>query len=121
MKNKLITKKDLLFLAALLFAALLGFIIFSGLREKGNLLIVTLDGKEILREYLTEEKEIRVETGDGGYNVIKVIENEDGTFGIRCEESNCPEKICIGKGLVTLTDDPIVCLPHRMTAKLTKK
>lgn len=121
MENRLISKKDLLFLAALLFAALLAFTAFSNLREKGSILIVTLDGKEILREHLTEEKEIKIETGDGGYNILRVIETGDGSFGIKCGESNCPEKTCVEKGLVTLTDDPIVCLPHRMTAKLIKK
>lgn len=121
MKNKLITKKDIILLTALLLAALLVFFVSGIKKPKGNLLVITQDGSEIIRERLTKEEEIRVETADGGYNIISIVKTEDGSFAIKCSESNCPEKICIDKGLVILADDPIVCLPHRMTAKIIKE
>ncbi|MCQ2400663.1 MAG: NusG domain II-containing protein [Lachnospiraceae bacterium] len=121
MNNKLISKKDLILLAALLFAALLVFSAFGKIRSKGNYLIVTRDGEVVVRELLTEEKEIRIESEDGGYNIIRIIRTDEGNFAVMCSESNCPEKICVNKGQVVLTDDPIVCLPHKMTAKLVKK
>lgn len=121
MKNRLISKKDLILLTALLFAALLVFFVFGRKKSEGNILIITQDGEEVVREFLTEEKEIRIESEDGGYNIIRIIRTGEGGFAVMCSESNCPEKICVNKGTVVLTDDPIVCLPHKMTAKLVSE
>lgn len=118
MDKKLLSIKDIFLLAALLAAALLAFFVSGRNRSTGKVLVVTVEGKEILREELTSEKKIRFETADGGYNILSIEQYGDGEYSVRCSESNCPEKVCMEKGAVVLTDDPIVCLPHRLTAKL---
>lgn len=44
----------------------------------------------------------------------------DQAVGLSCVYSNCPEQICVNTGTVTLADTPIVCLPHKVVARLTE-
>lgn len=120
-KFNLISKKDLILLTALITAALLVFAFFGRSRAGGSILVITQDGKEVLREKLSEGKIFKVETEDGGYNMIETVRTDSGELGIVCTESSCPEQICVEKGIVVFTDDPIVCLPHRMTAKMIRE
>lgn len=101
--------------ALLLLSAVLLFL--SVRRSPGTILVITKDGKEIVREELKEGLTFRVET-DAGYNLFEVKRGERGELGICCREADCPEQICVEKGTVILADDPIVCLPHRVTARL---
>lgn len=56
-----------------------------------------------------EPYEFTVTFGDGGYNVIRV---EDGKIGVT--DADCPDKICMRRGLVGSGAVPIVCLPHKL-------
>lgn len=100
--------------ALLLLAAVLLFVVR---KKPGKTLVITKDGKEIFREEMREGISFRVETEDG-YNLLEVKSDEKGELYVICAEADCPEQICVNKGPVKLTDDPIVCLPHRVTARL---
>ena len=114
-------KNDLLLtgLFVLSAAVFIGIASFCG--KGGQILLITLDGEEVVREPLETGKTYRITAGDGEYNLISVETDAEGRPGIRCSESSCPEQICVEKGLVTLSEDPIVCLPHRMTARIVSR
>lgn len=117
-------KNDLVLIAALLFAALLIFVMAKKPFPSGNgteqTIVITVDGEEVIREPASE-KEYRIEVPEGGYNVIRVTLEETGEYGIVCTDADCPEHLCMEQGIITLPDEPIVCLPHRMTAKMISK
>ncbi len=115
------SKTEMILTAALLLAALCVFLFWKmrGAGEDSFLLVIQSDGKEVLREELRGPGEYRIESPDGGYNIISVEECPDGGgYGIRCREADCPEHTCMEQGFITVPDEPIVCLPHRMTAVL---
>lgn len=67
------------------------------------------NGKLLFTIASKEEKSYRVETENGGYNVI-----ESGEDGIRVTESSCPDHLCeqlVWKGSGSR---PIVCLPNQL-------
>ena len=116
-------KNDVLLITVLIISAL--FILFFSrfFRKEGSALeiVVTQNGEEILREDICREKEILIENPQGGMNRICIRKDENGTFAIVCAEADCPEQLCVRKGVVTLPDDPIVCLPHRLTVRIVQK
>ena len=71
---------------------------------------VKIDG-EIYGTYaLDEDIRERIESADGGYNILVI---SDGKASI--EEANCPDKICVNHRAVHYSGDSVVCLPHKLT------
>lgn len=130
----------LLLIGALVFCALLFLVQRSLLRGDGDdrQVIVTLDGEtalrcpvSILRDARDEEElkaasevydedilsfseegvEVRTSLG---YNIISYA--EEG--GLVCTASDCPDKVCMDTGVVRTATEAIVCLPHRLTARV---
>ncbi len=55
-------------------------------------------------------QDIRVETEDGGYNIVHV---ENG--GVSVIDADCSGHDCMRQGTVCRTGESIICLPHRLT------
>ncbi len=53
-----------------------------------------------------------------GYNVIKYREDAEGIAGVVCSEADCSDKVCVDTGYISLDTEAIVCLPHRLIARL---
>ncbi len=63
----------------------------------------------------TKDREIRIPSADGGYNLI-VIENGE----ICISEADCPDQTCVRMGKLKSDYLPIVCLPHRLTVRFAE-
>ena len=74
--------------------------------------IVEQDSKELMRLPLSEPGEYRISDGDS-YNVIEIAEG-----GVRMKEADCPDQICVSRGLIQKSGQSIVCLPHRLVIRL---
>ena len=74
--------------------------------------IVEQDSKELMRLPLSEPGEYRISDGDS-YNVIEITEG-----GVRMKEADCPDQICVSRGLIQKSGQSIVCLPHRLVIRL---
>ena len=71
---------------------------------------VKIDG-EIYGTYpLDEDIRERIESADGGYNILVI---SDGKASI--EKANCPDKICVNHRAIHYSGDSVVCLPHKLT------
>ena len=57
---------------------------------------------------LSVNREITVDTGDGGRNIVTV---RDGKIAVT--EANCPDHYCMDRGFCS-SGSPIVCLPNRL-------
>ncbi len=57
--------------------------------------------------------QVRVEDGQGGYNIIAV---ERGR--VRVIEANCPEQVDVLQGWISEPHQSLVCLPHRLVVKI---
>ncbi|WP_152394989.1 NusG domain II-containing protein [Paenibacillus guangzhouensis] len=75
---------------------------------------ITVDGKIFRTVELTAEpQEIKVETEDGHYNLLKVHDH-----GIEMIDADCPDKVCLTFGFITNPSQTIVCLPHRVLVEI---
>lgn len=45
-----------------------------------------------------------------------MIEIAEG--GVRMKEADCPDQICVSRGLIQKSGQSIVCLPHRLVIRL---
>ncbi|BCG57009.1 NusG domain II-containing protein [Paenibacillus sp. URB8-2] len=109
-------RADMLLVAVVLIAAL-AFLVprYFGTDAKGKELIanVTVDGKHYRTVKLTkEEQTIDIRT-ERGYNILKVHD-----YGIEMYDADCPDKVCLGFGFISLPKQTIVCLPHRVLVEI---
>lgn len=58
-------------------------------------------------------KEVRVDAGEGRYNIVKITST--GTY---IEEANCRDQICVKWGKVSNPGQAIVCLPHKVVVSI---
>ena len=102
-------KMDLILIAAILAAAGLFYIFFSGQKSGGgSTVIARSDGKEIGRWSLSEEIEADLDTVYG-HNRIQISGGE-----VRMTEADCPDGYCMQQSAVTASGGSIICLPHRL-------
>ena len=87
-------KKDIIIIAAALVLAL-GLYLLSQIAggETATTVVVTVDGKEVLRRPLAVENTYEIKQEDGSVNVIAV---EGGA--VYMKEANCRDGLCIAQG-----------------------
>ena len=103
-------KNDIFVILILLIVALgfgLGYSIYQNKTTINPEAIITVDGKEYGRFPLDESRTLRIETENGGYNVIVIA---DGAVDIT--EASCPDHICVDHRKATKNKDTITCLPN---------
>ena len=108
-------KRDLIIIAALLVCAAALYLISQvSLGAEASTIVVTLDGKEVLRRPLAMEDTYEIAQEDGSLNIIAV---EDGA--VFMQEANCRDGLCIRQGKMRNGAKTIVCLPHKIVVQLT--
>lgn len=105
-----------IFIILLVAGSFLGLKIME--RRSGDQLtvIIEIDGETIGSYQLTEgmePRQIRVDTGNGGYNTIRL-----SWEGVDITESNCRDQICVKWGRIRAPGQSIICLPHRLVLKI---
>ncbi|MBQ2947874.1 MAG: NusG domain II-containing protein [Clostridia bacterium] len=107
-------RKDIIIIvAALLAAGVLYAVSQLSLGAEASSVVVTVDGKEMLRRPLAMENTYEIRQDDGSVNVIAV---EDGA--VYMKEANCRDGLCKGMGRMRSPAKTIVCLPHRLVVQL---
>lgn len=106
-------KKDLIFIAAVLAAAvILGLYFWTGSRNKekteSGMLEITIDGELYGIYPLKEDTEMIVNSRYGSNTVVI----EQGRAYVK--EADCPDKICVGMQEIAREGEIICCLPHRL-------
>ena len=52
---------------------------------------------------------LKIESENGGYNIVEVRHNEIGIT-----EATCPDKICVHMGFISNGTVPVTCLPNKL-------
>lgn len=108
-------KKDIMIIAAALLCALALYLVSQvAMDAEASTVVVTVDGKEMLRRPLAMENSYEIAQEDGALNVIRV---EDGA--VFMQEANCRDGLCIRQGKMKNAAKTIVCLPHKLVVQLT--
>ena len=114
-------KNDLI----LIFVILAGCLLYYALHRtavpvnEARTVVISVGGEQVYHGSLgITDGAIRIKGINGGSNVFVMEKDAQGNVGLRCTEADCPDLICVHTGLVVLPDEPIVCLPHRVTARI---
>ena len=78
------------------------------LKEEGSFAVVTVNGTETARYSLSEDAEIRLESENGGFNIL-VIKNGKADI----TEASCPDHVCVDQRAISKTGEAITCLPNK--------
>ncbi len=113
-KNKL--KNDIiLILFFCILAFIMCFILYHRASNHNDIMLnITVDGKVVISYEFNKEDNIYkvfpLETG----NVVVI---KDGQ--VYMESANCPDGLCMKQGKISLANQSIICLPHKVVVKLT--
>ena len=98
----------------LVIAVILGIVYYSQW-NKGEKVIITIDGKVYGTYSLNKNQTIDVVNGDY-INVVKIIDGE-----VDVVASNCENQVCVNEYPISLNNPfIIVCLPHGMIIELSE-
>lgn len=78
------------------------------LKKDGDFAVVTVNGTETAKYSLSEDAEIRLESENGGYNILVI---KDGKADII--EASCPDHVCVDQRAISKTGEAITCLPNK--------
>ena len=86
-----------------------GIWIFTELmKDDGAFAVVTVNGTVSARYPLDTDAEIRLESENGGYNILVI---KDGKADVT--EASCPDHVCVDQRAVGRTGEAITCLPNK--------
>ena len=87
------------------------------LRYSGRQTVEIIRNGVVLYEVdLKEDREIRIPSEDGGYNLIQI---RDGTVCV--SEADCHDQTCVRMGALKSDYLPIVCLPHKLIVRFAEE
>ena len=113
-EEKRFRRGDLLLLLCFGLAALALAALTWALRGPGQQVVVRADGTVTASFPLSENRTYRIETADGGENLLVI---EDGSA--RLTGANCPDHLCVNQGAIRYAGDSIICLPHGVVIEIT--
>lgn len=100
---------DLCLLCAIAVLVLSVFLIITLTSDEGAVVVVSVDGKRHSSYPLSEDREVIIESADGGYNVLVI---KDGKAYV--SSASCPDGICSRHKAINFTDESIICLPNKV-------
>ena len=77
-------------------------------QEAGREVQVIRDGTVVAQYDLGVDQTIRLENGQGGYNILVITE---GYADIT--EASCPDKVCVEQHAISRAGEAITCLPNK--------
>lgn len=114
-KRKYFVLADVLVAVVVILAAVLGFVRLLNPSDSGELTAVVRVRGEVYTEIcLSDVREPYELTIDGEVQVVLSVSAE----GVRFESSECPDKLCVNSGELSLVGQSAVCLPARVSVEL---
>ncbi|MBQ8924018.1 MAG: NusG domain II-containing protein [Lachnospiraceae bacterium] len=113
-EEKIISKKDVIFIIVLLTITMMIFIFMRISRSTGYNVKISADGKTVKTLSLDKDTEYVFES-DKGYNIIII---KDGAVYVK--EADCPDKICVNHKKISNVGETIICLPHELVVEITE-
>lgn len=108
-------RNDIILVVVLVVLSLSALLIFNLKKSDGKSVSVLVDGKEAYSLPLSKNSETEIKS-KGGSNILVI---EDGKAFVK--QASCPDKICKNHAKISKVGETIVCLPNRVTVKVTSK
>ena len=103
-------KRDIILIASILIVAIAFFLIVELTKEEGAGVTVKVDGVKVAEYSLSKNGTYPL---NGGTNIL-VIENGKAYL----TDANCPDKLCVHQGKISMTGETITCLPNKLTVSV---
>ena len=103
-------KRDIILIASILAVAIALFLIVELTKEEGAGVTVKVDGIKVAEYSLSADGTYHL---NGGTNIL-VIENGKAYLS----DANCPDKLCVHQGKISMTGETITCLPNKLTVSV---
>ena len=100
-------KRDLILIASILIIAIALFLVVEITKEEGAGVTVKVDGNTVAEYSLAKNG---THSLNGGTNILVI---EDGKAYL--SDANCPDKLCVHQGKISMTGETITCLPNKLT------
>ena len=110
-------RNDLLLIGGLLTVVMVAGLCLFFLREAGDTVTVTVDGKPYGSYPLSEERVVEIRTGDEGEELNRLVIREGEAY---METATCPDGICAAHKPISRNGESIVCLPHKVVATVER-
>ena len=106
-------RADVILIAVLLAAGVLMAVLVLLLSRPGAEVQVRVGGRIVASYSLDADREVEIAGADGGSDLLVI---KDG--GARIAEASCPDRLCVGMGVIRRTGQSIVCLPNRIVVEI---
>ena len=103
-------KRDIILIASILIIAIALFLVVELTKEEGAGVTVKVDGVKVAEYSLSKNGTYPL---NGGTNIL-VIENGKAYLS----DANCPDKLCVHQGKISMTGETITCLPNKLTVSV---
>lgn len=87
--------------------------LLQGFAIPGKTLSVYADGK-LYGVYSLKENQVVEITSDKGHNTMEIYDGQ-----VRMLDADCPNKDCIKFGSISRTNQTIICLPNKVSLKIS--
>ncbi len=104
-------RNDVIFIVVLLLVVTTLGLCFYLFRGEGDMVVVTVDGKEFGRYSLAEDVTVEIRTGAQGEELNLLVIKGGQAY---VETATCPDGICAGHKPIKRDGESIVCLPHKV-------
>ena len=102
-------RRDVLLILGILLVGGAALLLTLLLRTPGDQVVVEVDGAVFGTYDLHKDAKVRIETEDGGYNVLEIT---DGFVSVT--QASCPDKLCVHQHRISCSDESIICLPNKV-------
>jgi hypothetical protein len=109
----ILTVPDKILIGGLVIVTLASFPVIRYFHNEGKRVLIELDGEEVGKFSLEENRVIPVDGKLGTTNV------EISEKGVRVLDSPCPYKLCVKSGPIRRSGETLVCLPNRVVVRIT--
>ncbi len=82
-------------------------------KQEGGVVIVSVDGVQKAVYPLNEDRSVRINGYDDGYNEL-VIKDHRAFI----TDADCPDKSCVHQKPIGMDHETIICLPHRVVIEI---
>ena len=113
MKERRLRRADLILIVILLATGVILSIGAVILSRTGESVQVRVSGHVVASYPLSEDREVEISGADGGVNLLVI---RDG--GARIEEASCPDRLCVGMGVIRRAGQSIICLPNQVVVEI---
>lgn len=107
---------EILLWGAVILLGVIFFIMFRSGLQKGNTVIVKVDGvtKKVCSLY--EDTVFEVQGKNGGTNKIVIKSGK-----VQIQEASCPDKLCVHEHAISCGGQSIICLPNKVVVEIQLK